>query len=80
MSYRAATYGLARIGIPDDTAHVTCDGCGARVEALARRGMPKAWVLKGRAPPGWKLVKQRDETRLDYCPACKLQTGVTRGA
>lgn len=73
MSYRAATQGLARIGIADDTAHVTCDGCAVRVECLGVRGMPKAWALNGKAPPGWKLIRKQDGSRLDYCPACKLQ-------
>ncbi len=74
MSYRAGTIGLARIGIPDDVAHLLCDGCGARRTVTKPSGMPYSWLLDDKAAPGW-AKKKVDGMRRDYCQTCKAVGG-----
>jgi hypothetical protein len=50
---------------------VTCDECGAVVSGIRANGMPAAWLRNGKAPPGWKLVRDKDGVRSDYCARCK---------
>ena len=69
MSYIPGSFGLARIGIPDDTPRVVCDGCGMVLRIKADRP-PPAWLLDGKAPKGWKFVRD-GERRKDMCPRCK---------
>lgn len=57
--------------------HIECNGCGA-VKLVAKHGLPPAWFMAGKAPPGWKVIR-RGDTRVDYCPTCKtIQSAVSR--
>lgn len=71
MTYRCGIgVSAARlIGVEPDDPRVTCDGCGLVLRISVDRP-PPAWLLDGRAPPGWRLVRG-DENRRDYCPRCK---------
>ena len=72
MSYRCAIGpGMERIGMLPCEAHIRCDGCGVTILARTRTGGPPAWLLNRKAPRGWKLIRQPDDTRVDYCPKCK---------
>jgi len=72
MTYRTAMGpGMAALGIPEGPAHIRCDGCGEVKLARTKTGGPPMWLLKRKAPPGWKLIRHEDETRTDYCPRCK---------
>lgn len=53
--------------------HVRCDGCGATQAATRADGLPFRWLLKNRAPPGWRMDRPDDDAtkRRDYCPACR---------
>ena len=59
--------GMQQLGFTPCDPHITCDGCDA---ARFIRGLPPVWFLDGKAPPGWKLVRD-GEARRDYCPRCK---------
>ena len=52
--------------------HVTCDGCGRVVECVTKRGLPTVWLLDNKAPPSWKLVRDEDGKRSDFCDKCKV--------
>lgn len=72
MSYRC---GLgpelaAVLGTDAGPPRLTCDGCGLRRPATKSNGMPYKWLLDNRKAPGWRLVKEGDMPRRDYCPAC----------
>ena len=71
MSYRAGTRGLAKIGIPDDDAHINCDSCGLRLDLNRFRFGPPLWLLDGKHPPKWDGGKNESGTRWDKCPKCK---------
>lgn len=73
MTYRAAIHGLGHLGIPDHpTPSVYCDGCGLRIDAITRSGMPAAWLLTNKAPKGWLLERTEEPfTRKDWCPKCR---------
>lgn len=66
---------MARLGFTPGPPHITCDGCGVKLVAQKSNGAPPAWLLNGKAPPGWKL--ERTDTgagrvyRSDWCPRCK---------
>lgn len=49
------------------------DGCGLVRSVTARNGMPLAWFLDGRPAPGWRMVRDDEGGRSDYCPRCKRQ-------
>lgn len=60
-----------RCGIGGDPPRVRCDyvGCTA-VHVVKGRGVgsvPPAWLLDGKAPPRWRIVREGD-CRSDYCP------------
>lgn len=73
MTYRAAIHGLSHLGIPDHPCPaVYCDGCGAKHEARTDTGCAPVWLLKGKAPKGWRVERGEDGTiRKDWCPKCK---------
>jgi hypothetical protein len=63
VTYFAGTHGR--------DPRIECDGCG-----VARRitGLPPAWFLANKAPPGWRLDRSESDdgvTRSDYCGSCK---------
>lgn len=71
MTYHCATYGLSRIGIPDQPVTITCDSCGVQ---WTLNGYPPRWLQDGKSPPKWRQVKldiDNGVPRKDYCPACK---------
>lgn len=72
MTYRAATYGLAHLGISDGEARHICDGCGAeRLILSGNRVAPPGWFLQGKPPPGWRHgPKIENAARRVYCPQC----------
>ncbi len=53
---------------------VYCDGVGCHAAVMVRGDAP-VWLLKRKAPPGWKLIRRENEDgsifRRDYCPQCK---------
>jgi hypothetical protein len=56
---------------------VSCDspGCEARIEI---NGLPPAWLLKRKAPRGWKTLII-DDFRRDWCPPHKYQAAQLLG-
>ena len=73
MSYRAGTAGLEQLGIDSGPPTLTCDRCGRRLEVRPVRGGAPAWLLDGRAPMGWTLIRAPDGTRYDFCPAHQVR-------
>ena len=71
MSYRCGIYEpLASVmGVEPGPPRITCDGCGIK-HVLRENKLPPKWFLDGKAPPGWRMDKQR-EVRRDYCRTCK---------
>lgn len=72
MTYHAALRNMASIGLADQDAHLTCDGCGVILPVLKKhtRGPPN-WLLAGKAPRGWYRELHEDMTSTDLCPVCK---------
>jgi hypothetical protein len=70
----AATLGDAPV---ETEAHLRCNGCGATKSLYRWRGtMPllRAWAMKNRAPPGWRMDRVEIDAgvdRQDWCPDCK---------
>ena len=73
MSYRCGIGGgMERFGLTPGPPHIRCDGCGITLEARTKSGGPPAWLLNGKAPRGWKCVRDAEHyTRQDWCPRCK---------
>lgn len=75
MTYHAGIgLGMVAMGLAPRDPHVTCDGagCSAMVSAVTASGGPPAWMIKRKAPPGWKLERTEEPfARKDYCPSCK---------
>lgn len=72
MTYRAGTRGLSMLGIPDDEPRVICDGDGCRrVLRVNTSHIPPRWLLDGKAPPRWRLARDENGNRRDFCPRCK---------
>ncbi len=73
MSYRCGIGpGLAALGMEPGEPRVTCDGCGLRTGVTKASGMPYAWFLNRKGPPGWKSTRTADgATSHDLCPRCK---------
>lgn len=72
MTYRCAIFGLEHIGIPSHPVpSIYCDGCGLQRTCLKPSGVPYAWLLNGKAPPGWRCESSEGGTRKDWCPRCK---------
>lgn len=74
MSYRCAIFDplAAAMGVEPGGPWVKCDTCGVKLTAItSRHGMPKKWLLDGKAPPGWRTEKHADGTRTDWCQRCK---------
>ena len=75
MGERPGSSGLGRIGIPDGEPRVICDDCGTTQGARRRDGRPYAWLLDGKAPPGWAMVRREDAAgvwRRDYRGRCRV--------
>ena len=70
MTYRCGI-GPGIPGLEPGPPHIFCDVCGRRFEAKARRGGPPSWLLNGKAPRGWRVVRTVNGTRQDYCPEHK---------
>lgn len=71
MTYHAGI-GPRLAGGNGTAPHVTCDGCAAIAVGETKEGLPKAWLRKNTAPPGWKLVRTEEPfSRKDWCKACK---------
>ena len=78
MTYRAGTYGMGRIGIPDGEPRIECDGCGL---VYYIRQPPPAWFLDGKGPRGWQTVRHETPNavqRRDWCPRCKGNEDASR--
>lgn len=76
MTYKAAIFGLERLGIPTHpTPRIYCDGCSAPCEVMSARGAvgrPFAWFLDGKAAKGWSVEHPREPgKRRDWCPKCR---------
>jgi hypothetical protein len=69
VTYIAGVQGFERFGIRSDGPRVECNGCGL-VRRIDTDRLPPAWVLDGKAPPGWRLKRDGDK-RTDWCPQCK---------
>lgn len=72
MSYRCGIEDpkfAALLGTDVGPARITCDGCGVRL-LIGVKGLPPKWFFDGKAPPGWRVVRQ-GEVRNDYCGKCK---------
>jgi hypothetical protein len=73
VSYRCGIGpGLESLGLDMREPHVKCDGCAARRPVARRGGLLYAWFAKGRAAPGWKVVRN-DGPRVDYCGTCAAE-------
>jgi hypothetical protein len=80
MTYFAGTHGLETLGIASGDPRIECDGCG-----VTRRitGLPPAWFLANKAPPGWRLDRSESSdgvTRSDYCGTCKKKPRACDGS
>jgi hypothetical protein len=72
VTYRAGLgLGMASLGFTPGPPHLRCDGCGLVLEAVTQRGGPPSWLLNRKAPKGWKMIRNDDGTRRDWCPRCK---------
>lgn len=72
MSYQCGIgAGMERLGISPCRPHIYCDGCGLKLSALGKIGLPHKWLLDDKAPRGWKMVRLGSGRREDYCPRCK---------
>ena len=76
MSYIAGIQGFDRYGIRSDGPRIECNGCGA-VMRIATDRAPPAWLLNGKAPRGWKLVRD-GEKRIDMCRSALPRRGPPR--
>jgi len=73
MSYRAGVGpGLRYLGVEPGPPHITCDGCGLRIN-LPEDRRPPAWFLNGKAAPGWSVKRHDDGRRTDMCVACRAR-------
>lgn len=50
--------------------HLTCDGCGI-VFRWNLNKPPPMWLLDRKAPRGWRVEREEDGGRSDYCTRCK---------
>ncbi len=70
-------------GVAPRDPRVTCDGhdCDASQSGVrGNDGFPMAWLRKGKAPRGWKLIRIEQPSgivRFDFCPKCKTSVTVT---
>lgn len=51
--------------------HIHCDGCNLVRSVTRANGMPYAWLMNGKAAPGWRMERDSAGIRRDYCPKCK---------
>jgi hypothetical protein len=86
MSYRCGIGpGMEKLGLEPGPPRVTCDGCGKQLPAVTKTGGPPMWLLNGKAPKGWLLIRHEEPKtgailREDYCPACRQEKGKGRRA
>jgi hypothetical protein len=74
MSYRA---GMS-FGPTQTEPRIICDGCGAE---RVIRGLPPAWFLDRKAPPGWRALRMADGSRRwDLCKACWAESPTSDGS
>lgn len=71
MSYRCGI-GPGIPGMEPGPPFIRCDKCGIRLVVEYRMG-PPVWLLDGKVPRGWKMVRGEDDIRWDYCPKCKTE-------
>jgi hypothetical protein len=75
MSYRAGIGGTmaAVLRVEPTEPCIICDGCGLRRTVYQNRNSyaPAAWLLNGKAAPGWKGGRNEDGRRTDWCRNCK---------
>ena len=69
MGYHPGIGGLSEAALP----HIYCNECGAIKTVYKRFGWyePAKWFVDGKAAPKWKLLRDADSKRLDYCPKHK---------
>lgn len=68
MTYRCGTNGLQALGIPNGEPRYICDKCGAVQSFYRPNGMPYAWILDGKLPPGWRKIEGKD-----FCKKCMVK-------
>jgi hypothetical protein len=74
MTYLAGLAGFG--GGTDRSPHVICDGCGLKAQLLKPGGMPYAWALNKKPPPGWAMERTEEPySRTDYCRDCRAPKG-----
>lgn len=63
------------LGMEAGDPRIICDGCGLVNRVSRPHGVPFAWFMNGKAPPGWRLLRNGD-VRRDFCPRCKESNSV----
>jgi hypothetical protein len=61
---------MEKYGFKSCEPHIKCDRCGA-IKFLRARVLPPAWFRDNKAAPGWKLIRDGETRRIDYCQRCK---------
>lgn len=59
---------LVRILGIEGLPRVQCDGCAFVRVGVRQDGLPCAWLMRGKAPPGWLRVG-----KADFCPVCRVR-------
>ena len=74
MTYRMGigTRMARAFGLEAGPPYVRCDACAFVRSDTRADGLPCAWLMRGKAPPGWLRMGEA-ESRQDFCPTCRAR-------